>query len=100
MSTHTYKINMLLLFITSVATAQISLPTFHGIQKPVILSTSFISLQTFTYKGSEESFTVPSAVANITMTAYGGGASYTADSGSTQENIGYNTAVGQIIIYW
>lgn len=63
---------MLLLFITSVATAQISLPTFHGIQKTVILSTSSISPQTFTYTGSEESFTVPFGVTNITITAYGG----------------------------
>ena len=50
--------------------AQIALPSFHGAQKAHI-ATSSSGSQTFSYTGSQQTFTVPSGVTTITIKMWG-----------------------------
>ena len=59
----------LLFFIYSI-NAQIALPTFQGVHKPHTTVAESDS-QTFSYTGSQQTFTVPSGVTTITIKAWG-----------------------------
>lgn len=77
------KIIYSLLITSNYLISQIALPTFQGVHNPhsaAVLSGS----QTFSYTGSQQTFTVPSGVSTITIKAWGaqGGSSATPDNGS------------------
>ena len=55
----------------NVINAQIALPSFHGAHKPHT-SVSSSGSQTFSYTGSQQTFTVPSGVSTITIKVWGG----------------------------
>ena len=59
-----------LLFFFSFINAQIALPTFQGVHKPHTTVAESDS-QTFSYTGSQQTFTVPSGVDLITIKAWG-----------------------------
>jgi len=59
------------LFFLSFINAQMALPTFHAVNKPHNTQAESESPQTFSNTGTEETFTVPSGVSTITITAYG-----------------------------
>jgi hypothetical protein len=63
------RITLLLLFLSFI-NAQIALPTFQAVHK-THTTTAESDSQTFSYTGSEQTFTVPSGVSTITITAYG-----------------------------
>ena len=72
--------------------AQVALPTFQGVQKPPYTPGS----ETFTYTGSQQTFTVPSGVSSITIKtwgAQGGSGGYYSNSSycSTGGKGGYST---------
>ena len=58
-----------LLLINDPLLSQIALPSFHGAQKPHTIASS--GSQTFSYTGSQQTFTVPSGVSTITIKAWG-----------------------------
>ena len=59
-----------LLFFLSFINAQIALPTFHAVHKPHTVVAESGS-QTFSYTGSQQTFTVPSGVSTITIKVWG-----------------------------
>ena len=65
------KIFIYIISLLNVIHAQIALPSFHGAHKPHT-SVSSSGSQTFSYTGSQQTFTVPSEVSTITIKVWGG----------------------------
>ena len=64
------KFYIYIIALLNIIHAQIALPSFHGAHKPHT-SVSSSGTQTFTYTGSQQTFTVPSGVSTITIEAWG-----------------------------
>ena len=64
------RITLILLSFFYIINAQIALPTFQGVHKPHTTVAESDS-QTFSYTGSQQTFTVPSGVTTITIKAWG-----------------------------
>ena len=64
-----------LLFTYSLINAQIALPTFQAVQNSQI-TVAVSGLQTFSYTGSQQTFTVPSGVTSISVDMTGGSGGY------------------------
>ena len=83
------KIYIYLIALLNFINAQIALPSFHGAHKPHT-SVSSSGSQTFSYTGSQQTFTVPSGVTTITIKAWGGqGGMYNSSWGAGKG--GYST---------
>ena len=54
-----------LLFFLSFINAQIALPTFQGVHNKIHATVLEFGTQTFSYTGSQQTFTVPSGVTEI-----------------------------------
>ena len=86
-----------LLFSLSFINAQIALPTFQAVHKPhTAVAVAESDSQTFSYTGSQQTFTVPSGVTSITIEmwgAQGGSGGYYSNSSycSTGGKGGYST---------
>ena len=63
------RLTFILLSFFCITNAQIALPTFQGVHKPQ--STSSSGLETFSYTGAQQTFTVPSGVSTITIKVWG-----------------------------
>ena len=65
------KFYLYIIALLNIIYAQIALPSFHGAHKPHT-SVSSSGSQTFSYTGSQQTFTVPSGVSTITIKVWGG----------------------------
>ncbi|MBT5733380.1 hypothetical protein HOI27_01100, partial [bacterium] len=64
------KFYIYIIALFNIVNAQIALPSFHGAHKPHT-SVSSSGSQTFSYTGSQQTFTVPSGVTTITIKMWG-----------------------------
>ena len=64
------KFYLYIIALLNIIHAQIALPSFHGAHKPHT-SVSSSGSQTFSYTGSQQTFTVPSGVTTITIKMWG-----------------------------
>ena len=89
------KFYIYIIALLNIIHAQIALPSFHGAHKPHT-SVSSSGSQTFSYTGSQQTFTVPSGVTTITIKMWGaqGGSggyySYSSNCGTGGKG-GYST---------
>ena len=84
------KFFIYIIAILNIIHAQIALPSFHGTHKPHT-SVSSSGSQTFSYTGSQQTFTVPSGVSTITIKVWGG----QGGSGGYYSNISYCSTGGK-----
>jgi hypothetical protein len=59
------KFSIYVIVLMNIINAQIALPTFHAVHKPHTTTSS--GTQTFTYTGSQQTFTVPSGVTSLVI---------------------------------
>jgi len=92
-----------ILFLLSFINAQIALPTFQAVHKPHTAVAESDS-QTFSYTGTQQTFTVPSGVSTITIKAWGAqgggdGSNYWGTGGKGGYSIGDASVSGGETIY-